>query len=283
MPHDGRSTDRPTATEVQELRKQVEQQAREIEAKEQQIERIAEIQESLLPERTPRIDGMNLAASHVAPGGAGGDYFDFLALEFSADHSPKSDGRWLVVVADATGHGPASAVIMAMLHSILHAYPGPHDDPGEVLAFMNRQMCQNDRTGLYATAVLGVLDPLARSFGYAVAGHHAPLLSTPGRGVAKLAVGDGPPLGVDPDAVFASHLCRLAPAETLVIYTDGAIEAQDEAGRQFGLERLLATLRAASGTPREILASVNRAVAAHRRLHELVDDKTLVAIQVAQE
>ena len=93
----------------------------------------------------------------------------------------------------------------------------------------------------------------------------------------------GIPIGVLPDASWESGSARFEPGDLLVLYTDGVIEAQVEAGRQFGLEALISTLRAASGTPREILASVNRAVAVHRRLQELVDDKTLVAIQVPQE
>jgi sigma-B regulation protein RsbU (phosphoserine phosphatase) len=80
-----------------------------------QFEQIAGIQRSLLPQKLPSIPGIRLATSYLTSERAGGDYYDFF---------PFPDGRWGVLIADVSGHGPAAATVMAMLRAILHCYEG---------------------------------------------------------------------------------------------------------------------------------------------------------------
>jgi|GEM_PF-5742795 len=61
-------------------------------------------------------------------------------------------------------HEPASAVLITLVHSILHAYPGPGKDHATVLDFINRERCGKELSGLFATCVMDILDPLKRSF-----------------------------------------------------------------------------------------------------------------------
>jgi len=268
--------------EIQELSQLVEQQAEEIEAKEREIELTAEVQKSLLPEEMPEIAGFELWASYFAPEKAGGDYFDFLPLEREADHRPKPDGRWVVIIADAAGHGPSATVVMAMLHSLLHAFPGPHDEPGQIMEFINRQMCRKDLAGMFATGVLAILEPLQRNFHYSCAGHPPPLMRNAAGEVIDLACDHGPGLAVKPGARFESHRLHMQPRDALLLYTDGLIEAPDATGGAFGIERLRHVFSEAGGSPREMTDFINRVVAAHRGLEEQPDDKTFIVIRAGE-
>jgi len=81
---------------------------------------VADIQRSLLPRTLPTVSGLDLAAHYQTSQWAGGDYYDFF---------PLPDGRCGILIADVSGHGTPAAVMMAITHSIAHAYPGPLDPP----------------------------------------------------------------------------------------------------------------------------------------------------------
>ncbi len=90
----------------------------------------ADIQRSLLPKTIPTIPGLGLAAHYQTSQWAGGDYYDFF---------PLTDGRWGIMIADVSGHGTPAAVMMAITHSIAHAYPGPPDPPAAMLEHVNQR------------------------------------------------------------------------------------------------------------------------------------------------
>ncbi len=263
-------------TEVERLRQQVEELEIEAADAEREIEQIADIHQSLLPTEMPEIEGVSLAASHVAPNKAGGDYYDFIPLT----PQPDPRGGWLMIVADASGHGPAAATIMAMLQAVLHAYTDAGKEPGHVLAYMNRQMCRKKIEGSFTTALAAQIDPIAGTFAYASAGHHAPLLHTADGSVTELNCdAGGPPLAVDPDAQMGGGTYTMKTGDTILLYTDGAIEQVSPQGEQFGVGRLREALGGAAGGPRDVLASVNRTIRDHRGPADRGDDTTLLALQ----
>ena len=270
-PSDARSD-----AKVKDLEEQLAARDRELEAKEREVDRIAGIQQDLLPSEPPALPGFAIAASHVAPERAGGDYYDFLP-DYDYDDEAGGGRRCWFIVADASGHGPASAVIMAMVHSILHAYAKPESSPGSLMRFVNEQMAKKDVESSFVTALIGVIDPASRALRFACAGHHLPLVRRTDGVVEELDTDRvGPPLSVDADAEFGTSTYSIRPGETLLLYTDGALEEVDPDGAQFGLERLCTAFAAAD--PEEALRSINRAIAAHRRGGEQSDDKTLVAL-----
>ena len=262
--------------EVQRLREQVEELKHEAADAEREIEQIADIHQSLLPTEMPEIEGVSLAASHVAPNKAGGDYYDFIPLT----PQPDPRGGWLMIIADASGHGPAAATIMAMLQAVLHAYTDAGKEPGHVLGFMNEQMCRKRIEGSFTTALAAVIDPIAGTFAYASAGHHAPLLRAADGTVTELSCeAGGPPLAVDPDAEMGGGTYTMNPGDTILLYTDGAIEQVSPQGEQFGVGRLRDALGGAAGGPRDVLAAINRTIRAHKGPAARGDDTTLVALQ----
>ena len=123
-----------------------------------EIRVIGDIQRSLLPTELPKIPTMDLAADYQTSRRAGGDYYDFF---------PLPDGRWGIWIADVSGHGPPAAVLMAVTHSIAHAFSGPPSPPGNFLSHVNYHLATRytAASGTFVTAFYGIYDP-ARAQAY---------------------------------------------------------------------------------------------------------------------
>lgn len=248
-----------------------------------EVEQIARIQKTLLPERMPRITGMSIAASYETFATAGGDYYDFIPLQRMPETGePNPDGPWGIMIADASGHGPAAAVVMAMLHAILHAYPQIPDGPAEVLAHVNRHLSEKRIESSFVTAFFAVYDPPTRRLTYARAGHNPPLLKQPGDGgrVSPLDHVGGIPLGVLSDTTYDDHAMTLDDGQTLVLYTDGITDAACPDGRMFGIAGLERALTACTGEPDCVVGSITSALTEHEDCIQPNDDQTLVAMRI---
>src|SRR6185369_678373 len=127
-----------------------------------EVDRIAEIQRSLLPCSSPNVPGLEVAAKFETFDRAGGDLYDYTELP---------DGRWAFLIADASGHGPSAAVVSAMLNAILHTFANddlrsqPHTLK-DVLDAGNRQMVSRCIEQSFVTAFLCTWDPKTRRLTY---------------------------------------------------------------------------------------------------------------------
>lgn len=236
-----------------------------------QLESVARVQQSLLPTMVPTIPGLLIATSYLPSEEAGGDYYDFFDL---------GDGRWGVLIADVSGHGPAATTIMAMLHAILHAYIGDMGDPGAVMAHANERLCHARLDGSFITAFFAVYDPRTHEMRFTRCGHNPPRLKLGETGkIVAIEEAAGLPLGVMADASMPVGTMRLGPLDTLVLYTDGVIEERDASGRMFGVDGLDRALLKCSGVPECVVDSIHAALYEHTRRRTRVDDQTLVAIR----
>lgn len=240
-----------------------------------ELTRVAEIQRSLLPKELPKIPGFDLAAHYQTSQWAGGDYYDFF---------PLPEGRWGILIADVSGHGTPAAVMMAITHSIAHAYPGAPDPPGKVLGFVNDRL-----TGHYTldnesfvTAFYGIYDSKTRELTYASAGHNPPRLKrcVDGSVISLDGVG-GLPLGILATGPYDEKTVQFVPGDQVVFYTDGITEANDPEGRMFGLDRLDEVLENcyldAAGLANEVLVALGRFTAGQ----PAADDRTLLIGKVS--
>jgi sigma-B regulation protein RsbU (phosphoserine phosphatase) len=142
-----------------------------------EIEQIARIQRTLLPSQLPEIPGLAIAAHYETFDRAGGDLYDFARME--GDPKTSADDRWAILIADASGHGPAAATVCAIVHSILHAYPQEPSGPAELLGHVNQHLCAKQIESSFVTAFLAFYQPATRELVYARAGHNPPLLISP--------------------------------------------------------------------------------------------------------
>lgn len=250
---------------------------------ESEIDRIAKIQSAMLPQPMPQIPRLSIAAGYQTYDRAGGDYYDMLPIDPDPGRSqPDPNDPWCIVIADASGHGPAGAVVVAMLHAILHSYPGRTASPSEVLGHVNRHLYAKRVEASFVTAVLGFFHPRDLTFTYARAGHCPPILkgATPDEPLVRLNVARGLPLCVDQDFRYEEATIQLAPGQTLVLYTDGIPDAVNPARQRFGESGIERALSQCGGEPECVVQSVHNALLAHEAGQRPIDDQTIVALQV---
>ena len=186
------------------------------------------IQTSFLPESTPDFSPYDLAGANFPSSEVGGDYFDFI---------PITQTDMGVAIGDVTGHGVGAALLMANFRACLRIESRNNFAVRTILAKVNNYLFETNLPENFVTAVYGVLDRQNHIFSYANAGHNPPfLLHRDGR-MDPLTVG-GLLLGAFPDVVYKETSIRLNPGDVLVFYTDGITEAYDDAGNEFGVERL---------------------------------------------
>ncbi len=240
---------------------------------EREMDRVSQIQRSLLPARLPDIPDLDLAVSYQTARRAGGDYYDFFNLR---------DGRWGVLIADVSGHGTPAAVVMAMLRMLMHSQCIECKSADDILGLANRQLCSEaDRhDGTFVTAFYGIYNPVDRSLQYACAGHHPPLLVDRRIQVQELDEAQSLPLGVDGDTPFPTARATLAPGDTLLLYTDGITEATNAAGEMYGRRRLLSCVREDVPNARHIIDCVYHKLLAFTGDTARDDDQTLLAMRV---
>lgn len=240
----------------------------------QELKAVARIQRSLLPTRLPEIPHLNLAAHYQTARRAGGDYYDVL---------PMSDGHWGLLIADVSGHGTPSAVIMAVIHSIAHAYPGPSGSPGQMLSYLNERLCQYyvGDDGTFVTAFYGIFDPQTLTLTYSSAGHNPPRLRTGERGeIRSLDQAQTLPLGVTTQFIPPEATIALRHHDHLILYTDGIVEAANLEKELFGIERLDAQLSKCDEDPQAVVTSLVKAVDLHCGEADPSDDRTILVCHV---
>jgi len=238
-----------------------------------EIEQIARIQQTLLPDPLPEIPGLSIAASYKTFERAGGDYYDFFPLPV---------GRWGILIADASGHGPAAAVVMAMLHAILHATSRSLHTPAALMQHLNRQLCAKRIESSFVTAFLAFYEPGTHKLSFARAGHPPPLLRTADAGepFKVLNAANGIPLGIEPDFEFSYAELALMPGQTLVLYTDGISEAPSATGEFFDVPGIQAAMTNCPADPQGIVTAIANAVSRHQGKLQPRDDHTIVAVHV---
>jgi sigma-B regulation protein RsbU (phosphoserine phosphatase) len=192
-----------------------------------------DIQRGLLPDGAPEVPGFDLAGLSEPADETGGDTFDFV---------PLPDGRCLVVVADASGHGIGPALVVAETRAMLRAASFHRCDIGQVLATVNTLLTQ-DLHGRFVTCFIGLLDPSTQTLTYASAGHGPILLFNHTTESFDASPATSVPLGLFDDADYSEvETVSFAPGDFLAVTTDGFFEAANEAGEMYGVDRLMELL-----------------------------------------
>jgi serine phosphatase RsbU (regulator of sigma subunit)/anti-sigma regulatory factor (Ser/Thr protein kinase) len=263
----------PALRVSQLVRQLMRQQAAELRAREriEQELRVAQlIQQQFLPRDLPELPGWRVAAYYRPARAVGGDFYDFIELP---------DGLIGLVCGDVTDKGVPAALVMATTHSILRGDASRLVSPGKVLARANELLLAEIPPQMFVTCLYGVLDPATGRLRYANAGHNPPYVQT-ADGVAELRA-TGMPLGLMPAMSYEEQEATLAPGDTLLLHSDGLVEAHDPKRRMFGFPRLMTLVGKCPGG-REL---IDRLLGELRGFTgpgwEQEDDITLVTIQRA--
>lgn len=230
-----------------------------------ELELAREIQLSLLPEEPEDehfpITGLNVPALEVS-----GDFFDFYQ---------RDDGLIYFNLADVSGKGMNAAMLMAKASSLLHHLAKSLDDPGELLARVNNEMCETVTHGMFVTIVSGFIDTKNGVIRFSNAGHQPPLYHDR-KDLFKEFPADSPPLGILPGLEFPETVIPLKDC-SLYIFTDGVTEALGKSNTQLDVKGLIELIKENSK-----VASRNRLVDIVAEIRKLNshqhDDITLMLI-----
>jgi phosphoserine phosphatase RsbU/P len=202
----------------------------EYERQRQRIERelgiARDIQQALLPREFRNFPHLDISGINTPCLAVGGDYFDVFPID---------ERRTAFLIADVSGKGLGAALLTPMLQGALSGMT-IGADPVRVFHHINGFLCDHAEVGRYATLFFGILDKDG-SLEYINAGHPSPLLLSRGE-VTELFTAGSFPVGLIPEATYTSMRARLEPGDTLVLFSDGVTEAEDQNSSLFGVPRL---------------------------------------------
>jgi Stage II sporulation protein E (SpoIIE)/SnoaL-like polyketide cyclase len=245
-------------------------EAQERERIEQELRVARQIQQALLPEAAPELDGWEVATYYRPAREVGGDFYDFFELE---------DGRLGVVVGDATGKGVPAALVMATTRGMLRAVAQPLDSPSEVLARVTDALYPDIPSNMFVTCFYAILDPAEGQLRYANAGHDLPYLPRRSEDIEELRA-RGMPLGLMPRMSYEEKETVLVPEEGVLFYTDGLVEAHNPKGEMFGTPRLRNLLSERPESGRGLSATLMEELGCFTgEVWEQEDDITLLTLE----
>jgi sigma-B regulation protein RsbU (phosphoserine phosphatase) len=231
------------------------------------------VQRAMLPQKVPSIGGFDIAAFSRPAQIVTGDYFDFLEFE---------DGTYGFVVADVSGHGVSAGMLVSNLQTVFHTLTPETDSPVDVLRRINRLYVRNINFTTFVTVFFGKLDPQSRSLSYASAGHNPPLLYRRTKNEIAWLKPNGAAIGLMDDYRVQLESLQLQEGDTLLLYTDGIVEALNLQGnQQFGYDRLAEFVQQNQGLPaNELTQRIRQALNDFTQSNVLADDITLIVCKV---
>jgi phosphoserine phosphatase RsbU/P len=247
------------------------------------LEIAREIQQWLVPEHPPNVDGLDIAFATRPQNTVAGDYYD----AFLRPLPPKDSVTppLVVVVADVAGKSVPAALLMATFQASLSALAATPVTLDKIVVGLDRYCRAHSLEGRrFTTAFLAEIDPNTHEMIFVNAGHNDPILRRASGQIERLSTG-GPPFGLplftDETVPYPSGRVRLEPGDLLIIFTDGVVEAINDAGEEYGEARLLPCIRNAppessEQTLRRVMADVN-AFVGYARQH---DDITCLVLRV---
>lgn len=262
------ATQAAPAVRVAQLVREQQAEARNRERIEQELRIARIIQQTLLPQQLPQINGWQLGAYYQPARAVGGDFYDFLAFE---------DGRLGLVIGDVTDKGVPAALVMATTRSMLRTAAQHGDSPGEVLERANNLLFPDIPPKMFVTCLYAILDPATGRLEYANAGHDLPYLSHDGQASELRAT--GMPLGLMPDMHYEEKEVHMARGDTLLLYSDGLVEAHNPQRDMFSFPRLMSLVGQHGDTGALIEYLLNELRAFTGIGWEQEDDVTLVTLQ----
>jgi serine phosphatase RsbU (regulator of sigma subunit)/anti-sigma regulatory factor (Ser/Thr protein kinase) len=200
---------------------------------EQELEVARLIQQNFLPKELPDLPGWKIAAYYHPAREVGGDFYDVI---------PLPDGRVGFVVGDVTDKGVPAALVMSATRSVLRASAQRLIEPGIVLERVNEHLYPDMPEKMFVTCLYGVLDTGTGRLRFANAGHDLPYVKT-AQGVTELRA-RGMPLGLMPGMAYEEKEAILQPGDSVLLHSDGVVEAHDPDREMFGFPRLKETMAA---------------------------------------
>ena len=260
--------------EKYQLEERLRQQERtEMERVHQELEDARQIQQSLLPKETAKIEGFEIAGTSVPAKEVSGDFYDYLSLE----------GNVGIVLVDVSGKSVKAAMVAAMVNGMLHAeVKGQREvwnSPSIILRELNIALRPRLIHWMFTAMSLGILQPEGKRLYFSNAGLPYPIVKR-GEKIWELEV-NGSPLGAVDGSEYTELSVDLEAGDFVVFYSDGITEATNEIGEMYQTGRLLEVLQKADlrFSAQEMADKILQDVAMFVGDVEQRDDITLVVVR----
>ncbi len=240
-----------------------------------------EISEWLLPHTPPSLPGVDVAFSSRIANHVGSDYFNVFP-RVTGDE-PEGSHRVFIVMADIAGIGLQGALLMATFQASLRVLADSSMPLLELASQMNEWCWDRSLEGRHFTMTfLADLDPETGALSYVCAGHQPPLVSRIGGEIERLDVA-GLPLGVGPNSDYEMGSTDLGVGDTLVVFSDGVVEAENQRREKSGEDRLIRVLRSRHGiTANETLNQLTTSMLSFCGSMQQRDDLSFVILRRRQ-
>lgn len=247
---------------------------------EAELEAARKLQMAMVPRSFPVPSAdfpVELVASMEPAREVGGDLYDFFTTP---------DGILCFLVGDVSGKGMPAALFMARAKSLIHiatelmrAANGASARPSDIIARVNRELCQDNSDMMFITLFFAMLAPQTGELEFCNAGHNAPYRIND-EGLQAIEGARGFILGIRPDVVYATGRLSLTPGECVFVFTDGVTEANDPRGEMFSEARLEAVLRGSYGrSSTQLLETVAARLRGFVDSAAASDDITMMAVR----
>lgn len=221
------------------------------------------IQQNMLPQQQLSDHRLELSATLIPAKEVGGDLYDYHLR----------DDKLFFYIGDVSGKGAPAALFMAVVQTKFRDFSAQLDDPAAIMHNINLGCCLNNKSCMFATMFIGVLDLSSGLLRYCNAGHDTPFLDA-----SPLPLLPHLPVGAFEDTAYCDQEIRMERGSTLFLYTDGLTEAMNSRHEQFGIDRLrnvLTTLH----PPLSTLRSLHSSLSAFVKDAPQSDDLTMLAIR----
>jgi serine phosphatase RsbU (regulator of sigma subunit)/pSer/pThr/pTyr-binding forkhead associated (FHA) protein len=230
------------------------------------LELAAQIQKSFLPREVLSVPGVEFLATYKAAYTVGGDFYDVFWV---------GPDQLAVFIGDISGKGVAAALLMARISGELRVAALAHVDPVSVFTIMNKAVINRGQPELFFTAIYFTLDVKTGEVWLATAGQPSPYLCHADGTVEAITEGASGAVGMLDDPQFTATQLFLQNGDSLVLYTDGVVEAAAIDGSLYGDDRLAACLLGAGSRPKDISEHILHSVAQHTLTAPANDDLTI--------
>ncbi len=246
------------------------EQEKEKEQIEKQLELAAQVQKDFLPKQNPDCEQFEITGANIPCYQVGGDYYDFIDID---------EERIGVTIADVSGKGVSSALIMAQLRASLHTQVSPVYDINEMATKLNTLVHASTATNVFITFFYGELNKKTGEFFYINAGHTPPIILDKKGHIARLDT-CGFCLGMFPTADYEVRTTSLEKGDTALFFTDGFTECRNKDNEEFNEDRLGKLLKKHHKlTSQKLLEKIYDEVNVYTKGTEQMDDMTLVVVK----
>ncbi len=231
------------------------------------------VQESFLPQEAPEVLNYAFSAHYTPALEVGGDFYDFIHLD---------KNRTGIVIGDVSGKGVPAALFMAKLGSDMRTLAFTEPRPSAALGKLNDLLAARSRRGMFATLLYAELDVTSGMLVIANAGHLPPVIRKANGSVVKFSKAGGTPLGILRGMQFGQDELKLERGDTVILYTDGIVEAMNAKEELYGFERFEELVRRNPADPAALKAAIIDDVNRFTGLSPQHDDMTLVCFGAAK-